>query len=471
MVVGGRKQRNRVPTEVSARSKSCGNFEAEVKKAARQVKDADKAVAASEAQVEKAEATAGIARAERDKANGNRIAKLWRLGDWLERWEKKFGEHRHRGPDTFFAKAVKACGNDDIYYVARGIRGPHGYATEEAACKAGEVESLRTIKDRIKLLKREAKSGATEEAGKYPVMAGVPKGGITARGILCDKAKKLRAELGLAEKAKTASEKHVTAVKWRYGQVLAVIDIDAKKKGEGEWETALTEIGDNPQRADENIKIGLHFKSAEDAGKCPVRRALKLIRRGEYAAEPERSTDKASGPPTQYVVPKGQELIMTRRQAQPSAATFTIKPIRELLDKYCVGKGWIDPFAGNTSPAEFQNDCDPTTRPPCHLEALDFILGFEGQIVGALFDPPYSMRQIEDHYKKCKQFSMNTNRHLSDVKQALAKLLPIGGIAITFGWNSNGLGRSNGCEKVEVLLVAHGGPRHDTICTVERKVR
>ena len=187
--------------------------------------------------------------------------------------------------------------------------------------------------------------------------------------------------------------------------------------------------------------------------------------------EAERPTDKASVPPTPHVAPERQELIITRRQAQPNAATFTIKPIRELLDKYCVGKGWIDPFAGNNSPAEFQNDCDPTTRPPCHLEALDFILGFEGPIVGALFDPPYSMRQIAEHYKACKHFSMNTNRHLSDLKQALATLLPIGGISMTFGWNSNGLGRSNGCEKVEVLLVAHGGPRHDTICTVERKIR
>ena len=288
---------------------------------------------------------------------------------------------------------------------------------------------------------------------------------------LIDKAKKLRAELRQAEKAKRASEQYVTAVKWQYGQVLAAIHVEAKKRGKGEWEKALTAIGDNRQRADENIKIGFHFKSAEEAGKCPVRRALTLIRKGAYAAEAERPNDKASGRPTLYVAPERQELIITRKQAQPNAATFTIKPIRALLDKYGVGKGWIDPFAGNNSPAEFQNDCDPTTRPAHHLEALDFILGFKEDIVGALFDPPYSMRQIAEHYKGCKHLSMNTSRHISDLKQALAKLLPIGGIAITFGWNSNGLGCSNGCEKVELLLVAHGGPRNDTICTVERRIR
>ena len=288
---------------------------------------------------------------------------------------------------------------------------------------------------------------------------------------LIDEAKNLRAEMIQAERAITAGTKYLTAVKWRYGQLLAVIHSEAKKKGKGEWEKALTAIGDNRQRADENIKIASLFTSAEEAGKCPVRRALKLIRKQGYASEAERPADKTSGPPTLYVAPERQELIITRKQAQPNAATFTIRPISELLDKYGAGKGWIDPFAGNNSPAEFQNDCDPTTRPVHHLEALDFILGFKEDIVGALFDPPYSMRQIAEHYKACKHFSMNTSRHISDLKQALAKLLPIGGTAITFGWNSNGLGRSNGCEKVEVLLVAHGGPRHDTICTVERKVR
>ena len=161
LAVGDRKQKHRVSTEVFARSPVCENFEAEVKKAARQVAEADKAVGAAEAHVEKVEAAAGTARAKRAKANGNRIAKLWRLGDWLERWEKEFGDHKRRGPDTFYAKAKKACGNKDVFYRARDIRGPFGYVTEEAACKAGETEPLRTILERIKLLKREAKSGVT----------------------------------------------------------------------------------------------------------------------------------------------------------------------------------------------------------------------------------------------------------------------------------------------------------------------
>jgi len=95
--------------------------------------EADKLVEAAETSVEKAEAAARAARVERDEANGNRIARLCVLGDLLDQWQKEFGPHKHRGADTFFAKAVKACGNDDVYYRARDIRGPHGYPTEQAA--------------------------------------------------------------------------------------------------------------------------------------------------------------------------------------------------------------------------------------------------------------------------------------------------------------------------------------------------
>jgi hypothetical protein len=102
---------------------------------------------------------------------------------------------------------------------------------------------------------------------------------------LIDEAKKLRDELRQAEKAKRASERYVTGVKWRYGQLLAVIHAEAKSKGKGAWEKALAEIGDNRRRANEAIRIGKHFRSAEEASKCRVDRALKLIRKGAKGGE------------------------------------------------------------------------------------------------------------------------------------------------------------------------------------------
>jgi hypothetical protein len=47
----------------------------------------------------------------------------------------------------------------------------------------------------------------------------------------------------------------------------------------------------------------------------------------------------------------------------------------------------------------------------------------------------------------------------------------IGGYVITCGWNSGGIGKTNGFEIIEILLVAHGGWYNDTIVTVERKIK
>jgi hypothetical protein len=46
----------------------------------------------------------------------------------------------------------------------------------------------------------------------------------------------------------------------------------------------------------------------------------------------------------------------------PDKWTFRIKPIKELLAKYVGdGKGWIDPFSGQNSLAEFTNDLQRRT--------------------------------------------------------------------------------------------------------------
>lgn len=44
-----------------------------------------------------------------------------------------------------------------------------------------------------------------------------------------------------------------------------------------------------------------------------------------------------------------------------------------------------------------------------------------------------------------------------------------GGIVITCGWNSGGIGKKYGFEIEEILLVAHGGWHNDTIVVVDRK--
>ncbi len=62
----------------------------------------------------------------------------------------------------------------------------------------------------------------------------------------------------------------------------------------------------------------------------------------------------------------------------PSAHTFTIKPIGELISRYVgSGKNWVDPFAGFNSPSEITNDLNPEAPTTHHVEAIVFMNIFE----------------------------------------------------------------------------------------------
>jgi hypothetical protein len=165
---------------------------------------------------------------------------------------------------------------------------------------------------------------------------------------------------------------------------------------------------------------------------------------------------------------------INRVWAMPSAWTFTIKPIKELLERYVDnGKGWIDPYAGKNSPAEITNDLNPNNPTTYHLEANEFLKQLNGsKFTGGLYDPPYSLRQIMECYegighKVDKKWA--TTKFYSESKTLLADKIKVGGVVISFGWNSIGMGKKRGFEIIEILLVSHGRLHNDTIVTVEVK--
>ena len=160
----------------------------------------------------------------------------------------------------------------------------------------------------------------------------------------------------------------------------------------------------------------------------------------------------------------------------PNKWTFQIKPIANLLNKYVGdGKGWIDPFAGMTSPAEFTNDLNPEAKARYHLDALEFLKQLPGQYKGILFDPPYSLRQVKECYENLgRDFTMADSQDVgrwTAIKKVISERIIDGGYALCFGWNSQGIGKQNGFELIEALLVCHGGAHNDTIVTVEKKIQ
>jgi len=168
------------------------------------------------------------------------------------------------------------------------------------------------------------------------------------------------------------------------------------------------------------------------------------------------------------------EVYLEREWAFPSRWTFDIPPIEELLDQEMDDGVWIDPFAGKNSPADITNDLHSERVTDYTMEATEFLGMFDnGEIDGGiLLDPPYNATQVkrlyEDIGRDIRQNDTNSAFYGRPRDEA-SRILSKGAKAISFGWNSNGVGKSRGFIKKRILLVAHGSARNDTICTVELK--
>ena len=158
----------------------------------------------------------------------------------------------------------------------------------------------------------------------------------------------------------------------------------------------------------------------------------------------------------------------------PNSNTFEIRPIKELIDKYTYGLV-IDPFANKNKLANITNDLDEQYDTDYHMDALDFLKKFDGNSVDCvLYDPPYSVRQVSEVYRKLgHSVNMETTQasYWSKQKKEIGRIVNKNGIVISCGWNSGGIGKKYGFEILEILLVPHGGAHNDTIVTVERKIK
>lgn len=158
----------------------------------------------------------------------------------------------------------------------------------------------------------------------------------------------------------------------------------------------------------------------------------------------------------------------------PNSNTFEIRPIKELIDKYTYGLV-IDPFANKNKLANITNDLDEQYDTDYHMDALDFLKKFDDNSVDCvLYDPPYSVRQVSEVYRKLEHsVNMETTQasYWSKQKKEIGRIVNKNGIVISCGWNSGGIGKKYGFEILEILLVPHGGAHNDTIVTVERKIK
>lgn len=164
-----------------------------------------------------------------------------------------------------------------------------------------------------------------------------------------------------------------------------------------------------------------------------------------------------------------------KRWAMPSGNTFTIGPIKELVEAE-VAKGGVivDPFANNCKYGTITNDLNPEYDTTYHMDALEFLKSLGSNSADlVLYDPPYSITQAaqlyRDYGKDKLEVSVSNMRYWKLIKDNIARILKANGRVMCFGWNTNGLGKGRGFEMTDILIVSHGGSKNDTLCTLEYK--
>lgn len=158
--------------------------------------------------------------------------------------------------------------------------------------------------------------------------------------------------------------------------------------------------------------------------------------------------------------------------------TFDIPPIRQIVKRYLrESKLSLDPFARNKRWATYTNDLNPDTKAQYHVKAIDFLKFMEDSAVEpdlVLFDPPYSPAQVKEVYQgiglEVGQEDVWMTAAWTSERDIIHRILQVGGVVVSLGWNSSGMGKKRGYEFLEGLIVNHGAAHSDTIVVVERKL-
>ncbi len=152
----------------------------------------------------------------------------------------------------------------------------------------------------------------------------------------------------------------------------------------------------------------------------------------------------------------------------PKKYTFEMPKLKKWVEMQCTGKV-LNLFAGKVTLLvnETRNDMDPAMPADYHMPADEFCKmaiekGMKFDTV--ILDPPYNLRKSREKYNG-RFFGSFTV-----IKRMVPDLLNSNGKVITLGYNTTGIGKKRGFEKVGVCVVCHKGDHNDTLCLVERKI-
>ena len=156
----------------------------------------------------------------------------------------------------------------------------------------------------------------------------------------------------------------------------------------------------------------------------------------------------------------------TYLQQPPRKFTFQQPKLKLWTEKWCNGKV-LNLFAGITKMNcdEYRIDINKEMIADWYGDAYDFITTTELKFDTVIFDPPYNLRKSREKYAGKYIGS------LTKIKNKIIRILNDNGKIIHFGYDTTGMGKSRGFEKIAICLVNHNGDHNDTICLVEKLIK
>jgi len=158
---------------------------------------------------------------------------------------------------------------------------------------------------------------------------------------------------------------------------------------------------------------------------------------------------------------------MTYLIQPPKRYTFEQPKLKRWVELHCRGKT-LNLFAGKTllNVDEFRVDSNEEMVADQYDDALHFVETTNMKFDTVILDPPYSLRKA---YEKYNGHYIGSN--WTRIRRALPKVLNNNAIVISLGYNSQGMSKTLGFEKIAICLVCHNGDHNDTIITVEKKIK
>ena len=135
----------------------------------------------------------------------------------------------------------------------------------------------------------------------------------------------------------------------------------------------------------------------------------------------------------------------------------------------------LNPFSNNNLIANINNDLDSTINSNYHLEALDFLRTFSNNSADIiLYDPPTDPTRMKFYFDKLnlkidKRYTRT--EYWSKLKKEISRILKKDGYAISIGYNSGGIGKTNGFNIEDILILSHISFNRDIFCVIEKKMK